>query len=370
MHKLIKLLEIQILGNTLQRYLLAMSIFLGLIFALKFLERVVIRRLKTFSIKWPGHHGEVLKINPSFIETVEKTLIPLSYFGAFYLAVTQLVLDPSLFKGVRAVAVVVLTVQMTRLALAFCIYFVDEIWIKKLAQQENALVSSSILTIMKIGIWGLGLVFVLDNLGFNVSAIVAGLGITGVAVALAAQTILGDLFNYFVIFFDKPFTVGDAITIGGHSGTVEHIGIKTTRIRSVTGEQLIFSNSYLTSNPIVNSKRMHQRRVQFKLGLEYGTSVEQMKKVPDMIKKIIEIQNDVRFERAHFGVFSDSSLDIDIVYYILENDYIKYMDIQEKINLAIKEAFEREKIEFAYPSRAVYLKTAPDFSAYPNTPIK
>jgi small-conductance mechanosensitive channel len=196
----------------------------------------------------------------------------------------------------------------------------------------------------------------MDNLGFEISAVIAGLGIGGIAVALAAQAVLGDLFSYFSILFDKPFELGDFVIVDGHMGTIEHIGIKTTRIRSLGGEQLIFSNTDLTGSRLRNYKRMEQRRIVFKLGVTYQTPIEKLKGIPSVIKNIITNIEETRFDRAHFSGFGDFSLDFEVVYHVLTGDYNRYMDTQQDINLQIAEEFERQGIEFAYPTQTLFLE--------------
>ena len=197
------------------------------------------------------------------------------------------------------------------------------------------------------------MVFVLDNLGVKISAVVASLGIGGIAVALAAQTILGDLFSYFLILFDKPFEIGDFIIVGDKMGVVEYIGIKTTRIRALGGEQLIISNTDLTNSRVHNFKKMERRRVVFKLGVTYQTSAHNLKMIPQLIKGIIDKQVDATFDRGHFANYGDFSLNYEFVYYVTGPDHTKYMDIQQAINLSIFEAFATEKIEFAYPTQTL-----------------
>ncbi|MFC1599390.1 mechanosensitive ion channel family protein, partial [Candidatus Omnitrophota bacterium] len=211
------------------------------------------------------------------------------------------------------------------------------------------------LSVSKFLIWGLAIIFFLDNLGFKVSTVIAGLGIGGVAVALAAQAVLGDLFSYFAIIFDRPFEIGDFIIIGEYLGTIEHIGVKTTRIRSLGGEQLVFSNTDLTNSRVRNYKRMQKRRVVFKLGVTYQTSLDQLKAVPGIIEKAIKSIDNTTFDRAHFLSYGDFSLVLEVVYYVLTGDYNKYMDIQQSINFAIKEEFEKRGIEFAYPTQTLYV---------------
>ena len=212
--------------------------------------------------------------------------------------------------------------------------------------------------VLKIIICGLAITFFLDNLGFKISAVIAGLGIGGVAVALAAQAVLGDLFSYFAIVFDRPFEIGDFIIIGEYLGSIEHIGIKTTRIRSLGGEQLVFSNTDLTNSRVRNYKRMEKRRVVFKLGVTYQTPLAKLKAIPGMIEEVIKNVKNTVFDRAHFSTYGDFNLVIEVVYYVLSSDYNKYMDTQQQINFAIKEEFEKEKIEFAYPTQTLYMDKA------------
>jgi small-conductance mechanosensitive channel len=208
-------------------------------------------------------------------------------------------------------------------------------------------------------IWMLGFLLLFDNLGYNVTTIIAGLGIGGIAIALAAQSILGDLFNYFVIFFDRPFEIGDFITVDDKKGTVEYIGIKTTRLKSLTGEQLVFSNSDLTNSRIHNFKSMEQRRVSFSLGVVYQTSPQLLEKIPTLIKGIIEVQPTVTFDRAHFQKFSPSSLEYEVVYFVETSDYNLYMDLQQKINMEIFKVFAQEDIHFAYPTQSIIFTRQP-----------
>lgn len=211
------------------------------------------------------------------------------------------------------------------------------------------------MSIIKTILWGTGIFFLLDNLGFKISSIIAGLGIGGIAVALAVQNIFSDLFSYLAILLDKPFEIGDFIIINDYMGTIEHIGIKTTRIRSLSGEQIVFSNSDLTGSRVRNYKRMNQRRVVFTVGVTYDTTQEQLKQIPGIIEKAIKSIDKTRFDRAHFASFGDFSLNIETVYYVLDRDYNIYMDIQQKINLEIMAEFEKLGIEFAFPTQTIYL---------------
>lgn len=209
--------------------------------------------------------------------------------------------------------------------------------------------------ILRMMVWIIITLFIFENLGFNITTLVASLGIGGIAVALAVQSILGDLLASLSIVLDKPFAIGDFIVINDAMGTVEYIGLKTTRLRSLSGEQIIFSNANLLKERINNYKIMYERRVVFNINVTYQTKKEQVKAIPDTIKKIILNKENVKFDRAHFKEFSVSALNFEIVYYVTCSDYNIYMDIQQAINLEILEWFDKNGIQFAYPSQTLYL---------------
>ncbi|NNK01737.1 MAG: mechanosensitive ion channel family protein [Desulfatitalea sp.] len=225
--------------------------------------------------------------------------------------------------------------------------------LEKNAEAVTMLGSVSFLS--RVLVWLIVLLVALDNFGVNITALVAGLGVGGVAVALAVQNILGDVFASFSIVLDKPFVIGDFIIVDDLLGTVEYVGLKTTRIRSLSGEQLIFSNNDLLSSRIRNFKRMYERRVVFSIGVVYQTPPDKLEKIPGMIRSLIEAQDKIRFDRAHFKAYGPYSLDFEVVYWVLNPDYAVYMDIQQAINLGIYKAFEAEGIEFAYPTQTLMI---------------
>ncbi len=212
--------------------------------------------------------------------------------------------------------------------------------------------------IARVTIWSIVLLAILDNLGVNITTMIAGLGVGGIAIALAAQNILGDLFASLSIVLDKPFVVGDFLIIGEHLGSVEKVGIKTTRLRSLSGEQLVFSNNDLLNSRIRNYGRMFERRVVFSVGVTYQTPVEKLRAISDMLRRAVEMQDSVRFDRAHFQKYGDFALVFEIVYHVLSADYNAYMDIQQSINLKIYEDFAENGIEFAYPTQTLYVNRA------------
>ncbi len=347
---MLKILNYTFLGNTLLNYLVfLLLICVGLIF-IKIFRKIILKRLK----KWAKETETTID---DFIvnSIIEKTAIPLLYFGVFYFSLNLLKLTPSLKKIINAFAIALLTFFSARLIIEVLSYTFKIYWIKQGKKEALEKSLRGILRIAKVLVWGLAIVFFLDNLGFKVSTVLAGLGIGGVAVALAAQAILKDLFSYFSIIFDRPFEVGDFIIVDDFLGTVEYIGIKTTRIRSLGGEQLVFSNTDLTDSRVRNYKRMEKRRVVFQFGVTYDTPVEKLKKIPKIVEEIIKSVKDTIFDRAHFFSYGDFSLIFEVVYYVLGSDYNKYMDIQQEINLKLKEEFEKERIEFAFPTQTLYV---------------
>jgi small-conductance mechanosensitive channel len=216
--------------------------------------------------------------------------------------------------------------------------------------------------IVKLVLAVLATILILDNIpGVKITPLIASLGISGIAVALAVQNILSDLFASLSIVLDKPFVIDDFIIVDNYMGTVEHIGLKTTRLRSLSGEYLVFSNNDLLKSRIRNYTRMHERRVVFSIGVTYQTPLEKLKQIPATIRKIIESQEAVRFDRAHFQGYGDFALKFEVVYYVLNPDYNRYMDIQQSVNMAIFESFEKEGIDFAYPTQKLFIggETAP-----------
>jgi len=210
----------------------------------------------------------------------------------------------------------------------------------------------------RVIVWSVVLLLILENVGIDITALVAGVGVGGIAVALAVQNILGDLFASLSIVLDKPFVVGDFLIIDDCLGSVEHVGLKTTRLRSLSGEQLVMSNADLLASRIRNYGRMYERRVLFSLGVTYQTSRDNLKRIPEIIRESIEAQDNTRFDRSHFKGYGAYSLDFETVYYVRSPDYKLYMDIQQAVNLAIHEAFESNGIEFAYPTQTLFLEGA------------
>jgi small-conductance mechanosensitive channel len=330
-------------GNTLSKYLFFAGALLAGILCIRIFRRIVLKKL----ISWSETTSTSL--DNFLLTSINRKAIPLAYFGLFYLLLGTLKLKSEIIRFVELAWVVVFSVFVVMMVAGLIDYFFKTYSEKK----ESVLIPRGMITIIKGIVWVFGLIFILDNLGFKVSTIIAGLGIGGVAVAMASQTILKDLFNYFVIIFDKPFLNGDFIEFDDYSGSVEHIGIKTTRLRTLGGEQLIISNSDLTDSKIRNFRKMEKRTVLFTLGVGYGTGDEILRRIPSIIEDIIKNRSDTEFMRAHFRRFSEFSLDFEIVYTVNSRDFARYLDIQQEINLEIKSRMEKEGVDLPYPTQMV-----------------
>lgn len=336
-------------GNTVEHYVIALIIIIGGIILVRLFRKRLLNQIK----KWTDKTET--KLDDYVVSGIEKFGLPILIFVAIYFGLSYLTFSEKLDTYIDNSMVVVITIYVIRMLSSFIRLTLESFITNQQGGQDKLKQLNGIMLIINVIVWAVGLLFLFDNLGYNVTTIIAGLGIGGIAIALAAQNILGDLFNYFVIFFDRPFEIGDFITIDDKRGTVEHIGIKTTRVKSITGEQLVFSNSDLTNSRIHNFKRMERRRVTFTVGVTYQTPPELLEKIPVIIKNIIEQQSSIVFDRAHFSKFGAFSLDYEIVYFVESAEYNQYMDIQQKINLEIFSAFAKEHIEFAYPTQTVFV---------------
>lgn len=341
-------------GNTLYNYAVAIGIFIIGIIILKIFKKIILSRLKKWSEK------TTTTVDDFLVKEIDKAVVPVLYIAILYFAIKSLTFPEKTVVIIDKVLIVLATFFFIKVITSTLKYSLNS-FVKKRASEEadaerRLKQIRGITLILSIVIWSVGFVFLLDNLGFQISAVIAGLGIGGIAIALAAQTILGDLFSYFVIFFDRPFEIGDFIILpNDFMGAIEYIGIKTTRIRSLSGEQIVVSNTDLTNSRIRNYKRMERRRVVFKLGVIYQTTAKQLAEIASIVKKIIEEEPDTTFDRGHFQSYGDFSLNFEFVYYVLSGDYNKYMDIQQAINLKIYEEFEKRGLEFAYPTQTLFV---------------
>ena len=332
-----------------EKYLYAILIFLGILLASRIFQFLVLRHFKKLAEKTKTD------IDDLFVDILKKVRPPFYFFLALYFALKSL----QIIAWLDRILTAILITWVIYLAILAFQSVIDHV-IKKKAKEDKTTESAFRVLgkILKGVLWAIGILFILSNLGVNVTSLVAGLGIGGVAVAFALQNILEDLFSSFAIYFDKPFGVGDFIVVGQHKGTVEKIGIKTTRLRSIHGEEVVISNRELTNSKIQNFGRVKERRALFKIGVIYETPQEKLKKIPEIIQKIIEEEEMTRFDRVHFVEYGDFSLNFEISFYVKTSDYKTFLDIQQKILFRIREEFQNQGIEFAYPTQTLYLKKA------------
>jgi len=347
------ILNYTLLGNSLQTWMISLSVAVSVAFLLLMIKRIAVRRLGAVAAR------TATQIDDLFVELLRQGkgwfLLLLGVFaGALVLSLPQ----PAM-TVIRSATVIALLVQTGIWAGLVISFYLQSYRRRQLQKDPGSVTTLSALGLFaKITVWAVVLLLALDNLGINVTALIAGLGVGGIAVALAVQNVLGDLLASLSIVLDKPFVVGDFIAIDEHLGSVEYVGLKTTRVRSLSGEQLVFSNSDLLKSRIRNYGRMFERRVVFVIGVTYETPRDKLEKIPGILRSAVEQQNDTRFDRAHFKAYGDFALQFEIVYYVLLADYNRYMDIQQAINFYILEQFEQQAIEFAYPTRTLWLKDA------------
>ena len=336
-------------GNEIKIWLIAPAVAIGTLVALRLVEQVLIVRVERLTQKTHTIIDDVI------IGALRKTkllylLIVSIFVGSIWLSLHSEVRSP-LWK-----VAVVATIIQAGIWLSTAL----QIWLENYSKEEtdgaDRMTMNALSFLGRIALWATVLLLILDNLGVDVTALVAGLGIGGIAIALAVQNVLSDLFASLSIVLDKPFVPGDFVVVGDMAGSVEHIGIKTTRIRSISGEQLVFSNTDLLGSRIRNFGRMRERRVVFSLGVTYQTPADKLERVPGLIQAAIESQERARFDRSHFASYGDSALNFETVYYVESSDYATHMDILESVNLTIYRSFAAEGIEFAYPTQTLFIE--------------
>lgn len=344
-------LEQTFLGNTLQSWSLALVIAIGLLAGLRLLRTVLVRRFSAFAERTEAGVDDLIA------KLLAKTRFSFLVVLALYAGSLALTLSKRVTDVIGAVTMIVVLVQVAIWGNAVIAFWITRYRERYLEEDAAGVTTANTLSfIARLTLFTLVGLLALDNIpGVEVTTLIAGLGVGGIAVALAVQNIIGDLFASLSIALDKPFIIGDFIVVDGFLGTVEHIGLRSTRIRSVSGEQLIFANNDLLSSRIRNFKRMYERRGVFSFGVIYQTPYEKLVKIPSMVREIIESQEQTRFDRAHFKEYGDFSLNFEVVYYVLDPDYKLHMDIQQAINLAIFHRFQEEGIEFAYPTQTLLI---------------
>ena len=343
--------QLDFLGNPLEDWALALLVTVLATAAMATVRALVLRRMAARSA------ATETRIDDLVVKMLSRTYLLFIVAFGIYFGSTFLELSRPRALFVSRIAVAALLMQVAVWGDVGLRAWRNQLYQAQDSTRRN---SSAILGFsLRLTLWVIVFLMVLDNFGVNITALVASLGVGGIAVALAVQNILGDLFASLSITLDKPFEIGDFIIVGEVLGSVEHIGLKTTRVRGLGGEQVVFSNGDLLKSRIHNHKRMETRRVAFVLRIAYGTSEEQLCRVPRIIREIIAAKQNVDFERAHFFQWGEWSLNFEVVYHFRSPDYILHMDAQQDIFLEIYRRFQEEGIRFAHPLSIVRLADPP-----------
>jgi small-conductance mechanosensitive channel len=344
-------LDVVVLQNPLSHWLTAIGLALLINLVVALVKSLIVGRFKRLADR------TATAIDDSVVAVAQSTRQWLVFLVTLYIGTMYLDLPEKATGVLRVLATLGAFVQAGLWANCALQFWLGRY--RQHAMEVDAGAATSLGALNFVGrllLWSILLLVMLDNLGIDVTALVAGLGVGGIAVALAVQNILGDLFASLSIIIDKPFVIGDFVIVDDYMGSVEHVGLKTTRLRSLGGEQIVFSNSDLLKARLRNYKRMYERRIVFKFGVLYQTTAEQLEQIPQTVRDIIETQPLARFDRAHFAAFGDSSLDFEVVYWMRDPDYTKYMDTQQAINLGMVRAFRDAGVDFAYPTRTLFVE--------------
>jgi len=340
--------------NPIWRWLLAIGVIVLVYFVSRILMRVLIRRLRRYAATTATRFDDLVA------DLLSKTKLLFVIILALFSGSLIVALPDIADRIFRITFVLALLLQAGYWGSAFVTFWINRYVDRRLEEDPAAATSMAALAfIAKLVVWCVVGLLALENLGIDVTTLIAGLGIGGIAVALAVQNILGDLFASLSIIIDKPFVIGDFIIVGEQMGSVERIGLKTTRVRSLSGEQIIFSNGDLLGSRVRNYKRMYERRIVFGLGVTYDTPPDVLETLPGTVRDIIEAQDHTRFDRCHFKSFGSYALELETVYYMLIPDYTAYMDTQQAINLSILRAFAEAGVEFAYPTQTLFVDGLP-----------
>jgi len=344
----VDLLEYSLLGNSYRAWLIAVGAGLLVVVVLRTLQSLTRRRLTKLAARtttrWDDYVVTMISGTKLLFWLVAGVLV-----GSLLLEIPDRVQG-----GITVTFVIALLIQAGIWGVLLINSAVDDYRKKSLEDSPADVTTLGLIGLAgQTAVWSLVVLLILDNLGVDITALVAGLGIGGVAVALALQNILGDLFASLSIVMDKPFVVGDFLMVGDFLGSVEKIGLKTTRLRSLSGEQLVFSNTDLLGSRIRNFGRMFERRVVFNIGVTYDTPRDRLQLIPGIVREAVEAEKGTRFDRSHFSKYGDFSLNFENVYYVLSADFNQHMDVQQAIYYAIHRRFEEEGIAFAYPTQTL-----------------
>ncbi len=345
------LLQYQFLGNPLRDWLIAAATFLVTLTVLPLIKRYISSRRKRWATQDRVKFHTAVDLTALLVTRTGRLFL---FTAALYLASRDLAFPDRVERVITVIIVSVFWLQVGRWAMSAVRYSIDARRLRS-PDLDAALTGSMDVILFSAGlvIWAMVLLLALDNLGVQIKPLLAGLGIGGIAIALAVQTVLGDLLASMSIALDKPFGVGDFLTLGDYQGTVEHIGVKSTQLRSISGEQIIIANADIVKARVRNFGRMSERRVVFQFGVNYDTSPEVLAAIPAEVRKIVESQPQTRFDRCHFLAYGDTALQFELVYFVTKPEFAVYADTQQAINLALMHRLRDMKVQLAAPTRAV-----------------
>ncbi len=341
-----------LISEEIQVWITSFFVFWIIFFSLYLFRTLFLSRIRKLCLKTKTQADEIL------VDSIIQ-IGPLLYFMVSVWGAVQFLELPDLVdKIINWITLILLIYYVTRTVQKLSEYLIkNHIFKKRKGESDSGVIIKGFITqLTKVVIWGAALLILLQNLGVQISVLLGGMGLAGLAIGFALQTVLEDIFAFFSIYFDKPFEIGDFVIFDEEMGTIEKIGIKTTRIRTLQGQELVVSNRELTSKQIHNYRKMEERRIVFKFGVTYETDYKKLKNINKIVGDIFEKIDTARLDRVHFHEFGDFSLNYEVVYYVLSKDYYDYMNIQEAVNLSLFKEFENEGIGFAYPTKRVLLE--------------
>lgn len=340
--------DTEILGNTVSDYSVALGITLAAFLIFVAIKKIVLARFKEFAASTKN------KID-DFVADLLDAVYPFLYLiMSIYVGSLFIIIQEPFRQYFNYFCIVLILVYVMRLTNRVVNFAAANMLERK--KVKNEALAKFLTQLVNISLWLILGIMVLSNLGVNVTSLVAGLGIGGLAVGLALQDVLSDLFSGVSILLDKPFAIGDYVMIGSDDGIVKKIGIKTTRITTLQGEELIFSNKHIAASKISNFKRMKRRRMTINIGVEYSTPVKKLEKISSWIEEIIKKQELAEFDRCYFTEMADFSLVFEIVFYTNSNVYAEALAVKHEINLDILRTFEQEKVAVAFPTQTVHVR--------------
>jgi small-conductance mechanosensitive channel len=345
------ILQFEFLGNAVMNWGLAVVTFLVTLTVLPIIKGFIAARRRSWTPNDKVQFHSAIELTTLLVARTRRVFL---FAVALFLASRHLVFPPRFERVIEIVIVCLFWLQVGLWGMASVRFGIDQRRVR--STELDSLLTGSMDVLMfcaGLVIWAMVMLLALDNLGVQIKPLLAGLGIGGIAIALAVQTVLGDLLASMSIALDKPFGVGDSLTVGDYQGTVEHIGVKSTRLRSISGEQIIIANADIIKARVRNFGRMGDRRAVFQFGVNYDTPTDVLAAIPAEVRKIVEAQGNTRFDRCHFLTYGDTALQFELVYFMTKSDFALYADTQQAINLALLDRLRELKVQLAAPTRAL-----------------